>query len=289
MDTNKNYVGKVVKVQFTSCGQPSSRTGVVFQQDDTPTSVRLRMIMTTGVEWEPTFREGEVFTISSVRIDKDLRAALENACDAKIKQKEFLDRFWKEKSRLEREVENAVQSVRECSGEMSRQAFMKEVEALFCERYPETGGFHNKKYFSWNSVSDKDFSVSQIQEIEKYIQPESYPFVYREYDGTLRIDSSCKAYKEFCEKNAPQVILEPKDKAKTTVSASIGDKNFLLVSRSYTFPLKDGFTKKGLQGIRDLLHSSRKPSLADRIQDANAKSKSKDTGARTPGKYNLSK
>lgn len=115
MDFIKNYVGKVVKVQFTSLGKPTSRTGVVFQQDNGPSSVKLHMILTTGAEWEPTFREGEDLTISSVRIDKDLRAALEKVCDAKIKHKAFLDKFWKEKSMHETNVANSLKELKECS------------------------------------------------------------------------------------------------------------------------------------------------------------------------------
>lgn len=289
MDSIKNYVGKVVKVQFTSLGKPTSRTGVVFQQDNGPSSVKLHMILTTGAEWEPTFREGEDLTISSVRIDKDLREALEKVCDAKIKHKAFLDKFWKEKSMHETNVANSLKELKECSDEMTREAFMQEVEAMFREKYPASGGFQRQRYFTWDSVSDKAFSVSQTQEMEKYIQPESYAFIYREYDGTLFIDSSVKGYKEFCERNAPPILPELKDKAKTTVSASIGDKNFLLVHRSYEFPLKDGFTKKELQGIRDMLYPSRKLSLDDKIKEAGAKAGASNARAKNPVKDDISK
>lgn len=276
MDTAKNYIGKVIKVQYKGGGQALSSVGIVYNQEGQGGDTKLSMVLTNGAEWScrpGTLRETK---ISSVRIDKDLRTALEKVCDAKIKQKAFLDRFWKEKTRHEDAVESSLKALKEHSGELTRREFMEEVERLFREKYPATGSWC-RRYFSWDSVSDKTFSVRQSQDVEKYANPENYSFIYREYDNTLHINSSVKGYKEFCERNAPPILPELKS-AKTSVSSSVGDK-WLQVHRSYEFPLKDGFTKKSLQAVSELLYPSRKPPLAARISDANARSSLAETSA----------
>lgn len=289
MDTTKNYVGKVVKIYYTSNNKEYSQTGVVFAQQSTQNNnLKLSMLLTNGQEWDPI--PFTITKVSSTRIDEGLRNALTEYCKAKISHKAFLDKFWKEKSVHEDRVKSALNNVREFSGAISHNEFMDAVIGLLNKTFPSArhSEFHHNRYFSPNSIGNSEITISHVQEIEKYATPEKYPFIFREYDGCLFIESSHPSYKKFCDTHAPAELSALKGKAKTSVCANVGDKNFLTVSRTYTFPLKHGITKQSLEDIQTLLSGKQQAAVSpqsfqDKLNDAHSRSGKSTTGAKTKG------
>lgn len=113
--------------------------------------------------------------------------------------------------------------------------------------------------------------------------------VQRFIDGYLFVEDSHPSYKKFRDAHAPAELSGLKGKAKTSVCANVGDKNFLTVSRTYTFPLKHGITKQSLEDIQTLLSGKQQStavppqSFEDRLKDANMRSCKSTTGAKPKG------
>lgn len=277
----KDYIGKVVKVHYICNGEEQYKVGIVFEQErGRSNNARLSMLLTNGNIWSLPSSEN-IIRITSARIDENLRKSLVNYFNAKKAQNKFLDNFWKEKTMHESRVMAAQNAVREISGTLSFDDFIKTVEKLFAERYPSTYS-DSDRYFLCHGVSGDSVSVSHIQEIMKYATPEIFNFLYREYDNNIFVDESTPGYKEFCEKNAPPEIASLRGKAKMSVHASIGDKNFLSVHRIYELPIKHGMTRQSLNEIKELLYSEKtaaKPhaALADQINAAALRTRTSKT------------
>lgn len=270
----KDYTGKVVRVSYKYKGENVSDVGIVIKQDTSANRVKFSMMLTNGTTWGPSYETNSKyvtdFKVTSARIDESLRGALVDYYKAKTKQEAFLDRFWKEKREHELNVEGAIAKVKEYSGDMSVSHCMKVIEDVFRERYPSSGGNWSQKYFECRSGCKDSVTVSQCQEITKWATPEEYSFIHRRYDQTLCIDNDSEECKRFCVRNAPAVLPEL-SKFKTEVYATIGDKGFLSVERSYDIPLKYGPSKKSIDYIKDCVFGMKR-SLADVMTDASKQS-----------------
>lgn len=262
----KNYVGKVVRINYLYNNKECSEVGVVYKQEERGDKVSFSMLLTNGQSWAPTFDLKNISKISSARIDEALRGALIEYCKVKIKQEAFLENFWKEKSMHENNVSAALKAVKEHSDELTVNDCMDAITDLFQDRYPSGGGFHSRNYFYCTSGCSTDITISHCQEIEKYASPESYPFLYREYDGCIFVRRDSKAHKDFCERNAPAVKPELKQ-FKSEIYATIGDKNFLSVERAYKIPLKYGLSKRSVDYIKEAVFGIKK-SLTEVIESA---------------------
>lgn len=262
----KNYVGKVVRLSFSRNGSDASQIGVVYAQENQDGRVVFKMLLTNGQLWTGTFRADDNLKFSSVRIDEGLRKALTDFCKVKIKQDEFLSRFTQEKYRHEDNVKSAINAVKERSDEMTTTDFMNVVRGLFQQRYPSSGGWNEQRYFDCHSCSSTDVTVCQCQEIEKYATPECYSFLYREYDGYLFVRHDCQEHDDFCRRNAPPILPELKN-FESKVYATLGDKNFLEVERTYEIPLKYGLSKRSIEHIKESVFGI-KPSLDNVIASA---------------------
>ena len=271
MDKLKNYVGKVVRLQFLNNGEVRTKTGIVYKQDQNGDRVSFSMLLTNGQVWSPWFDSRDQLKISFVRIDENLRKALTDFCKVKMKQEAFLKQFLQEKTQHENNVETAISAVKELSDEITVKDCMDAFSELFRQRYPSSGYSHHLNYFDCRSASPSEVTVCHCQEIDKYATPEQYSFLYREYDDTMHIHCEGKDYKNFCERNAPAVKPEL-EKFKSKIYATIGDKNFLEVQRAYIIPLKYGLSKRSIDHIKETVFGIKKL-LKDAISAANEKKK----------------
>lgn len=280
VDFDKNYVGRIQRVQAPYDGHLRSYTGIVYHQEIYGDRLKLQMFLTDGNDISVGIMRNGAAKISSVRMEKDLRTALTALYKAKMQQKAFQDAVQKELMKHEDNVYAAKKAVQEASGDLTHKEFMDEAERLFSERYPRTGGWQEERYFDCTALSEESLTMTHIQDVEKHVRPEDYPFIGRRYDQTLFLRTEHPEYRRFCERNAPAVISELKSFSTNIIGAAIGDKNFLSVGRSYTFPLKHGLTKQSLQELSDILDGKihaepsvqkKKTSLNDQIRSAGRK------------------
>ena len=287
----KDYTGKIVRVHYLAGGQENTKTGIVFNQVNKGENIDVTMFLTNGTTWQPPYK-AQITKVTSVRMEEDLRQALKVLYEAKRQQKAFLESV-KTQERMHAEaVAFALKAVKEASHEMSMRDFMDAAESLFRKYFPSTGGFHSERYFSCNSMSSSEVTLTHVQEVEKYANPERYSFLYRRYDGTITFTSDDNGLKRFCERNAPSVIPSLKSFAKIDFDAHVGDKDFLTVSRAYTIALPYGCTKESLQHLKDILDGkvkapvekgTKKKSLAEQIQNAEGKKKPSTQQSKTKG------
>lgn len=273
-----NYVGKIVKISGTdSWSHDFSVVGIVcgqragFKGDSTVFS----LIKTDGSYCDSVaVMHNEKAKITATQIEPELRNALKEAYRAKIKLTAFEEKYNAEKKVLEEALSATYLKIKEHSNDMTSREFMDALGKLFTDKYPSSGGMWDRKYFEVNSISSKEVSMRQVQDVEKYATPEGYPFLHRRYDETLSIDSQSPEYKRFCERHAPNIIPELGKHCKTEVYAGLGDKNWLSVIRVYSFPIKYGYSKKSLQDIQERILGMKvsKPSLSSKIEAAEARS-----------------
>lgn len=273
IDKDKNYVGKIIKVNFSYNGHQKEETGIVLKQTNTPSKFSLSLILLNGETRELDSRRFQFNKISSVRLEKDVRDALVALYRAMDAQATFLANFWKTKNELENNVRKAQSQLNSQTGIMSVSEFRSEIESLFSERFPSSTTFPKRLYFSVDSVNEKTFLVSHNQELTKYAVPEQYPFLYREYDNSIQIDYDFPSLKTFCEKNAPAEIPALKGQGDHSLDAFLGDKGILCVRRSYELPLKYGVTRKSIDFIENsfLAPDNTKASLDSIIGSAKRK------------------
>lgn len=261
-----NYVGKVVKITGKDgLNLDFVFTGIVYEQKILRDRPAVSLILTNGAV-KPDLRLVSDYKITSTKIEPELRVALKDAFRAKVKLMAFEQKYLAEKEVLENSLSKTLLSVKDNSNEMTTREFMDAVEKLFTEKYPSSGNW-NLKYFTIASYSSNEITMKQVQEVEKYANPEKFSFLYREYDDAMFIEENAPGYKEFCERNAPGIIPELGKHCTTEVFATIGDKNWLSVNRAYTFPIKYGTTKKSLEDIKERILGM-KPSLESRIKSA---------------------
>jgi len=271
IDTSKNYVGKILRTTYVYNGQEHSRVGIVYQQEKEGDHLRFTMLLPNGQEWKQPFTTESITKMTSVHMDESLRKALKDLCNVKLEQQAFLKQFWAEKLNYERKVAQAQAQVQELSGELSEYEFRTAIENLFREKYPTTGGYDTGRYFEINSWCKQEVTMRHVQEIQKWANPEQYPFMYREYDDNYFINENHPGYKSFCERHAAPLIPALKDYCKGT-GANVGDKRHLTVSRYYTFQIIHGFSRQSLQEISTILDGTRtktKKSLNAQITNAN--------------------
>lgn len=272
---DKNYVGKVIRLQYTFNGNQRDVVGIVMEQKCISGNVSLNLLKLNGQTQEFDSRRASFDKISSVRLDKGVRDALEGLYSVKKAQKEFLDAFWKEKAEHERKVYAASRQLQEQTGELSYDEFTNAIEAFFSENFPTSDAFHQQLSFSVGHISDKEFWVCHNQDVVKYATPERFPFLYREYDQTLHIRYNDPSLRTFCSNHAPKEIPQLAGKVKNSVDVSLGDKNFLTVSRIYKFPLKYGMTRKSVAFVKEFVFEpvQSKASLDSMIGSATQKAK----------------
>ena len=271
MEDSKNYTGKVVKVYSDYGNGPVEYTGIVYLQLPNPwgQTPRLSLLLTNGTTFDPPARN--IQRITSTRLPEDLRKALTAGCKALQNQMAF-EREYKEKQCIIREaVGKAMQAVKDLSTELSSREFMSAVEDLFRSCYPGSGSYY-QRYFTCTSLSSNEVTMAHVQDVEKYVSPKGYSFIAEEYDRSLYIKASDPTLASFCDQKAPAVLAELKKYDKGT-GAAIGDKNWLTVHRSYTFPLKYGLSKQSLEQIRTEVlgltpRTASKSSLDEKIKTA---------------------
>lgn len=273
IDTSKNYVGKILRTTYVYNKQEHSRVGIVYQQEKVGEHLRFIMLLPNGQEWRQPFTSESITKLSSVHMDESLRRALKDLCNAKLEQQAFLKHFWSEKLNYEQKVETAQALLKELSGELSWDDFRRSVEALFCEKYPSSGGYDSKAYFELDTLSEKAVTMRHVKEVDKWAEPAQYPFLSRRYDDSYTISESHPGYKSFCEFYAAPVIPALKDYCVDTC-AHIGDKRHLTVARNYTFQLTHGLSRQSLRDIGAILDGTRSPAkkpLDAQISGANSK------------------
>lgn len=269
----EDFVGKVVKISGKdNWGIDFSITGIVYTQREgfKGNSTIYSLIKTNGsiADKVVVMHNGEA-KVTSTKIAPELRIALKEAYKAKLKLDAFEEKYKKELASHKDFLNSALISVKESSKEYSSSEFIDKVVALFDEKYPSSGDYY-RKYFEADSWSSTQVSVRQSQEIEKWANPEKYPFLYREYDNTIHIRSDSKSLKDFCDRNAPRIIPELEKHCKVEVSASLGDKEWLSVQRVYTFPIKYGFSQMSIDDIKERFwgERSKKISIEEQISSA---------------------
>lgn len=295
IDTSKNYVGKILRITYLLDDQEHSRMGIVYQQKKVGEDLRFTMILTNGQEWTQPYTTGSdanglclkpchITKISSVHMDAALRKALKDLCNTKLEQQAFLARFQAEKHNLEQKVEQAQAQVQELSGELSYDEFRRSVEALFREKYPSSGDYDSRSYFELDSLSNQEVTMRHVKEVEKWAEPDRYPFLSRRYDDSYTINESHPGYKAFCQSHAAPIISALKDHCDGTC-AHVGDKRYLTVARNYTFRLTHGLSRQSLREISAILDGTRtqsKKSLDAQITGANLKKGNNPFGKETP-------
>ena len=269
----ENYVGKIVKISGTDAwGREFSTVGMVYAQREgfKGDSTVFSLIKTNGTLADSVaVIHNSNSKITSTKIEPELRAALKEAYKTKLKLDAFEDKYKKELAAHKDALQSALKEVKENSIDLTSTEFIDAVLALFEERYPSTGSYYTKR-FEAACWSPTEVTVKQSQDIEKWANPEKYPFLYREYDNTIHMHHDSKSLKDFCERNAPRVIPELAKHCKTDVSASLGDKEWLSVERTYTFPIKYGYTKKSIEEIKERLFGIRMKQSSIDEQIANA-------------------
>lgn len=274
-DLSKNYVGKVIRLHYSFNGHQKEAVGIVMEQVSTSVKTSINLLKLNGQTQEFDSRRVNFDKITSVRLDKDIRDALEGLYSAKKAQKEFIEAFWKEVTSLEQKVYAAGKRLQEQTGELSYDEFTNQVEAFFSENFPTSDAFQQQLSFSVGHICEKEFWVCHDQDVAKYATPERYSFLYREYDQTLHIEHSDPSLKSFCNKHAPKEIPQLAGKVKSSVDVSLGDKNYLTVSRIYKFPLKYGMTRKTVEFLKEFVFAplKTKSSLDSMIGQAAQKAK----------------
>lgn len=124
------------------------------------------------------------------------------------------------------------------SGVFSDNIFNNKLVALF-QKYT---GKNNLDVTCWC----KDYVwLSEYKDIEKWYNPEKFPFLYREYDDTIHVGNEKEADK-FAERNAPSIIpLIKRVSKKQKAVLSLGDK-WLGVNMQYKILIPYGYTQKSL-------------------------------------------
>ena len=188
---------------------------------------------------EKQVRGKDILEISIVKnIDKNIREMMNKyglkrkQMDKKIsKAKTELMYLYEEKKKEERELLKDIIAERKF-------LFPEEFETRIYEKLRK---IVNSKYhlFVTGSYLDNSINIGISKDIEKYAKPENYSFIYKEYDGTLHIDSDMPSYKELKEKYDKNFkILSPKEIKKIKKqyncelieqesNLSIGDKDWL--------------------------------------------------------------
>lgn len=272
----ENYVGKIVKISGTdSWGHDFATVGLVYAQREgfKGDSTVFSLIKTNGsIADTVAVMHNNNAKITSTKIEPELRSALKNAYKMKLKLDAFKEKYSKELAMHEEALKGALKEVKENSNDLTSNEFIDAVVDLFRERYPSSGDYYTKR-FEADCWSSTEVSVKQSQDVEKWASPEKYGFLYREYDNTIHMRHDSKELKEFCERNAPRVIPELAKHCKTDVSASLGDKEWLSVERTYTFPIKFGYSKKSIEEIKERLFGEvvKMPSLSAQMNAAAAK------------------
>lgn len=290
----ENYVGKIIKISGTnSWGREFTVTGIVYAQHDNDRvggSTTFSMIKTDGsVASSISVRHDDAIKITSTKIDPELRAALKEAYKTKLKLDAFEEKYNKEVAAHKDAVSMALKNVKANSNELTSNEFIDAVVSLFDEKYPASGNYYTKR-FEASSWSTTEVTVQQSEDVDKWANPEKYGFLYREYDNTIHMYHDSKELKEFCERHAPSIIPELAKHCKTSVSASLGDKEWLSVSRRYTFPIKHGYTKKSIEEIKERIFGIRTklPSVEEQIAMAEGQ-KTPSGGSRSVEKTITSK
>lgn len=282
---DKDYVGKIVKVSGQDrWGHSINATGIVYEQtspDYADSVVVLSLIKTDGTFGKVRFdvNDDRDVKVTSTQIDPELRSALKEAYKSKVKLDAFEAQRVVQEKALKADLNVKLTAVQQNSNDLTDRQFMDEVEKLFTSHYPSSGEYY-RKYFELSSWNSKEICVQQTQDVEKYASPEAYSFLHRYYDNTIHVDYESSEYKRFCQLNAPRIIPELAKNCKTDVCARIGDKNWLTASRTYTFPIKYGYTKKSLEELASRLFGEpmKKPSLDSQIGSASSKTiKQSDT------------
>ena len=194
---------------------------------------------------------GEVCQLTMNRIQKatSTRSLSHETRNLLISLSKNIKQENEEKLRHQRQItiiRNAIEMHKnkliEVSGFYSSNVFNSKAEALF-EKYLHK----NLRICSWS----KDYIIlSEYKDIEKWYNPEKFPFLYREYDNTIHIGDSDAANK-FAKQNAPDIIPRLKKISKECkVSLSLGDK-WLGVDMEYKIVMPYGFTQKSLDYFED--------------------------------------
>lgn len=280
IDINKDYTGKILRMNYIYNGQEYSKVGIVYQQEKSGNGLRFTMLLPNGQEWKQPFTSENITKISAVRIGEELRTALKDLCKAKLEQKAFLERFWSQKSVYERNVSDALSAVQEASGQLTCNEMMDALERLFQEKFLAGDSYREGSHFWCTSISEKSAEMSHVQEVCKWASPERFPFLYREYDDNIFVNDKHPGHDEFCKKYAPGILPQLKGFVATSTRATVGDKNFLMAERIYEIPLKHGLTKQSLRDLEDMLNprglDEQLKSAKSRVRDASAQAPSKD-------------
>lgn len=269
----ENYIGKIVKISGTdSWGHEFSRVGMVYAQREgfKGDSTVFSIIKTDGTlaDTVAVMHDGNA-KITATKIEPELRVALKEAYKLKLKLDAFEEKYKSELQVQKNAFANALNGVKENSNDLTSNEFIDAVVELFRERYPSSGDYYTKR-FEADCWSPTEVTVKQSQDVEKWANPEKYGFLYREYDNTIHMRHDSKELKVFCERNAPRVIPELEKCCKVGTSASLGDKEWLSVERTYTFPIKYGYTKKSVEEIKERIFGIcvKQPSVDEQIAAA---------------------
>lgn len=255
-----NYVGKIVKISGAdSWGREFTTVGVVCAQREG--SLRDRTVFSI-IKTDGTLADSVAIMhnsdakITATKIEPKLRAALKEAYKFKLKLDAFEEKYKKELQEHKNAFVSALNGVKENSNDLTSFEFIDAVVSLFEEKYPSSGDYYTKR-FEADCWSPTEVTVKQSQDVDKWANPEKYSFLYREYDNTIHVHYDSKSFKEFCERNAPRIIPELEKHCKVDVSGSLGDKEWLSAERTYTFPIKYGYSKKSIEDIKERLFGIR--------------------------------
>ena len=194
----------------------------------------------------------EVKEISSVRLAPNVRQVLKEYAMSHANLYRLEKQYKEQILAVKNTILTYKKTLKRVTGIMDTYDFNTRLE---CSISNKVGV--NMNISSWCFVDDKDsyVEIEQTSDICKWATPEEYPFINREYDGTLRLNYEHYAVKKYAEKYAPQILLSLKRVSyKTEKRLTIGDKGTLCAHTVYKIPIKFGCTEKSVEDILSIIY-----------------------------------
>ena len=177
---------------------------------------------------------------SATRLDPKLRTQLETVAEERKKYDKLVENIKK----LELERDRQLEKVRkEASKLLEVQGKFKpeELANIFLKKLQKANfSLYNKltredyKGYTWETNKTPVgvwLNFSRSERFGKWVSPNSYDFLYREYDGQLMISGETKQYKDLCKKmgkdDADFTMSDLKGKFKVERGIYTGDKDTL--------------------------------------------------------------
>lgn len=243
MDIEKIKVGSVYKfiIHNKFCGQVVSVAGLLKKTENILTIIHLDGTVCS-------MKTKDIINITSTRISSDVRSIMRDLIQLKTAKAVEEERHMVFMRECDDKVHTLSKELIEATGLMSPSEFEYRLQDIL-----EKHGYRHMFLSGW----ENDGSVIELTEsksIQKYASPESYSFIYREYDGCCFLNSDSKEAKKFAKENAPVERCTLK-KIATAIEKylELGDKNWLSANTTYKIKLAYGFSQQSLKDLETKL------------------------------------